>query len=193
MVKTFKRLRHPLLDNLPPAISSEELKTLFNEYKLGNVSKARFIEVCLAHSSNYLNYLHITKQFSYTDFDDIMSEVSFCIVQLAERRAQWQIESPATYLYVLIRHAIINIYRRRPQEQLIGNLDSYHKPEISPVVDCIESLEHAAFDNLDLDIIRLRAQNKTLREVSQELGVSHSAIHRRLQALYTRYCNLIGD
>ena len=189
-------LRHPILKSIPPSTDGDKFNEEFKNFQYGLITQDDFIFLCMSQALGYLRYLYTTGKISYTIVDEAISLISLDIVKFSHRTLEdfQQVQNPVAYILNMVKHAISNIYRESSKEILSSTLDTQYKTNVFiECIDLIDTLCELANDQLDIDILRLRTQNKTTREIGEKLGIAHTTVSLRLVNLHDKYLSLQED
>ncbi len=181
------------MKTLPPVLTADGFKELFDLYLEGSVSHKEITLAATARAVDHLNYTYSVKEISPEIFDETVAEVALNIVQLLNKsKAQLaKINNPASYIYNISKNTVVDIYRSQSREEASSNLDTIAKESsATEYVDIIDLLCTIAKDDLDTQILELKTQGKSHKEIAGYLGVATTTVSLRLSKLYSVYINL---
>ncbi len=187
--------KHRLTKTLPTVLTSEAFGDLFDMYIKGNASKEEVTLAAIARAVEHMNYIYAINKITREIFDETVSEVALNIVQLMNKSKEQlaKIKNPASYVFNVAKNTVVDTYRGGLKEEVSSQLDCISRESLSTeYIDLIDSLCTIAKDTLDCQILELKTQGKSHKEVANYLGIASTTVGLRLSKLYSTYLKQKG-
>ncbi len=184
--------KHRITKTLPTVLTSEGFSELFDRYLEGSATKEEVTLAATARAVEHMNYIYAINKISREIFDETVAEVALNIVQLLNKNKVklGAIKNPASYIFNITKNTVVDTYRNQIKEEVSNHLDSIAKESsATEYVDMIDSLCSIAKDDLDLQILELKTQGKTNKEIASYLLIAKTTVSLRLSKLYSVYIN----
>ncbi len=178
-----------LYRRLPTPTSGQDFTILFGEYLDDRISKDEIILACMARALVHLEFVYTTDNLTLLELEEAYSQAALKVVELVNNESGGaSVRNPAAYIFNMTKNILVDLYRNKTKEETSHMLDNLARESRErDYIDLIDTLCSVGRDDTDVNIIKMRAQGITNREISEILGISPSTVSLRLNNLYRRY------
>jgi len=181
-----------LYQRLPPPLSGLDFTIMFGEYLDNKISKNEIILACMSRVLVHLEFVYTTDKLSMAELEEAYSQAALKVLMLVNNETEGAgIRNPASYIFNMTKNILVDLYRNKTKEETSHMLDNLARESHErDYIDLIDILVSVSLDETDINIVKMRAQGITNREISETLGISPSTVSLRLKNLYRRYTTI---
>lgn len=209
-MKEVKHVFDPLLNNLPKYKKSIFEQALADSRAAEKPTEEFYNQILVIGKHAIDNFL-FSRPTYHRYIDDMLSTIYEVSVDVALRLVKdTTIEYPVAYTRKAFDAKLFDLpetlrifgeHRRTRTRRLANDTPMIQQQPLKDQIkltlnqtdtELWEVLEKIAENNLELEIMRLRAQNMTEVEIGQQLGISQSSVARILAKLFARYQQYMG-